>query len=114
MLNNQTPLWQLSLGDFLDLQKKELRLMLESVMKEQAPRKQQDPKQPEEPIDLNEAIRLTGLSKPTIYCKVSRGEMPVLSRRRPLRFSRTDLLQWLHDGRPSNIETALKNYSKRK
>lgn len=105
----QTPLWQLSKDDFMALQGDLIKKAIADFVKEHGLQKQPTNKNTDEPIDLNEAMALTGLSKQTIYCKISRGEMPVLSRRRPLRFSRKDLLQWINDGRPTNIERQLKS-----
>lgn len=55
-------------------------------------------------IYLDEVIKLVGCSKGTIYNKVNRSEMPVLSRGQPLTFSRKDLQNWIRNGRPTLAE----------
>ena len=61
-------------------------------------------------ITIDEASKILSLTKKTIYTKVSRMEMPVLTRGRPLMFSRNELEIWLKNGRPSNAETLANNY----
>jgi hypothetical protein len=39
-----------------------------------------------------------------IYSKISRYEIPVLSRTRPLTFSRKAILQWMKDGKTSMMD----------
>jgi predicted DNA-binding transcriptional regulator AlpA len=54
--------------------------------------------------------QLTGYKKSTIYSKVCRFEMPVISKRRPLTFSRTDILNWFKNGKPSVIDQEANDY----
>jgi predicted DNA-binding transcriptional regulator AlpA len=69
-------------------------------------------------IYLDEVIRLTGYKESTVYSKVCRKEIPVISTGRPLAFSREEILQWMKDGRPTVAEmlaiefTNLKNKKK--
>jgi predicted DNA-binding transcriptional regulator AlpA len=68
-------------------------------------------------IYLDEVIRLTGYKESTVYSKVCRKEIPVISTGRPLAFSREEILQWMKDGRPTvaemlAIEFNLKNKKK--
>ena len=65
-------------------------------------------------IFLNEALKMTGYKKTTLYSKASRGEIPVLSRRRPLSFSRKALLQWIQDGKPSVAQMKASAYLNRR
>jgi len=47
----------------------------------------------------------TGLTVPTIYSKVSKGELPVMKRSKRLYFSSTELMKYLKRGRKkSNAE----------
>jgi excisionase family DNA binding protein len=61
-------------------------------------------------IGLEEAAKVTGLKTKSIYSKVSRLEMPALTRGRPLMFSRAELEKWMKNGKPSNAETDYKDY----
>lgn len=64
-------------------------------------------------LTVHEAADFLNLSVPTIYSKVSRGELPVMKRGKKLHFSNTELMQYLKDGRKltnSEIETEAENY----
>jgi excisionase family DNA binding protein len=61
--------------------------------------------QPEQLLTIQEAAEFLSLTVPTMYSKVSRGELPVMKRSKRLYFSRTELLEYLKDGRKkSNAE----------
>ena len=68
--------------------------------------------QPPEPVEreqsdiiyFDEAQNLAGYKASTMYSKVSRREIPVLSTGRPLTFSREELTNWIKAGRPSVAE----------
>ena len=67
----------------------------------------------EQLLDVQQAADFLNLSVPTIYSKVSRGELPVMKRGKKLHFSNTELMQYLKDGRKltySEIETEAENY----
>ena len=67
----------------------------------------------EQLLTVKEAADFLNLSVPTIYSKVSRGELPVMKRGKKLHFSNTELMQYLKDGRKltnSEIETEAENY----
>jgi len=69
--------------------------------------------QPEQLLTVQEAADFLNLSVPTVYSKVSRGELPVMKRGKKLHFSNTELMQYLRDGRKltiSEIETEAQNY----
>jgi predicted DNA-binding transcriptional regulator AlpA len=51
-------------------------------------------------IYLDEVMEITGYTQKTVYTKVSKNQMPVISRRRPLTFSRKELQEWMSSGRP--------------
>ncbi len=57
-------------------------------------------------IRIDRLEKLTGYARPTIYAKVSRGEMPCLGRGRPLLFSEQQINLWILADRPkvSDIE----------
>ena len=61
--------------------------------------------QPEQLLTIQEAAEFLSLTVPTMYSKVSKGELPVMKRSKRLYFSRTELLEYLKDGRKkSNAE----------
>ncbi len=67
----------------------------------------------EQLLDVQQAADFLNLSVPTVYSKVSRGELPVMKRGKKLHFSSTELMQYLKDGRKrtnSEIETEAENY----
>ena len=51
---------------------------------------------------IQDACQITGLKKSTIYCKLSKKQMPSLSRRKPLLFSKKQLKMWIEAGRPKS------------
>lgn len=68
---------------------------------------------PEQLLTVQEAAKFLNLSVPTIYSKVSKGELPVMKRGKKLHFSNIELMQYLKDGRKltnSEIETKAQNY----
>ena len=61
--------------------------------------------QPEQLLTIQEAAEFLSLTVPTMYSKVSKGELPVMKRSKRLYFSRTELVDYLKDGRKkSNAE----------
>ena len=53
-------------------------------------------------IYLDEVMEITAHTRKTVYSKVSTNQMPVISRGRPLTFSRKKLYEWMSAGRPEN------------
>jgi excisionase family DNA binding protein len=73
--------------------------------------------QPEQLLTIQEAADFLSLTVPTMYSKVSKGELPVMKRSKRLYFSRTELLEYLKDGRKKSnaeIEQEAKDYLKKK
>lgn len=69
--------------------------------------------QPEQFLTIQEAAILFNLKVPTMYSKVSKGEIPVMKRGKRLYFSRSELLEYLKEGRKksnSEIELEAENY----
>lgn len=67
----------------------------------------------EQLLTVQEAADFLNLSVPTIYSKVSRGELPVMKRGKKLHFSNTELMQYLKNGRKktySEIDREAENY----
>ena len=60
---------------------------------------------PEQLLTVQQAAEFLHLSPATVYGQVSRGELPVMKRGKRLYFSRTELLEYLKQGRKkSNAE----------
>ena len=82
--------------------------ILKAVRNEQPPTEQ-----PEQLLTVLEAAEFLSLTVPTIYSKVSKGELPVMKRSKRLYFSRTELLEYIKDGRKkSNAEIEQENKAK--
>ena len=65
-----------------------------------AVRNEQQPIQPQdELLTIQQASELLNLSVPTLYSKVSKGELPVMKRSKRLYFSRTELIEYLKAGK---------------
>ena len=56
-------------------------------------------KEEEDIIDFDEALKLTGYAKPTLYAKTGKGEIPHFKKGRKLFFKRSELVQWIEEGR---------------
>jgi len=84
------------------------------------PTKVEPTDQPEQLLTIQEAAEFLNLSVATLYSKVSRNELPFMKRSKRLYFSRTELLEYLKDGRKKSnaeIEAEAEDYlsnSKRK
>ncbi|MFZ4521477.1 MAG: helix-turn-helix domain-containing protein [Bacteroidales bacterium] len=65
-----------------------------------------NPIQPKEelPINIDEACRVTGYAKPSIYSKFSRREIPGYRRGQRLYFYRSELLAWINSGKRSTLD----------
>ncbi|NLI41356.1 MAG: helix-turn-helix domain-containing protein [Caldisericales bacterium] len=57
-----------------------------------------EPTDPEKLLTIQEAAEFLRLTVPTMYGKVSKGELPVMKRGKRLYFSRTELLEYLKNG----------------
>ena len=74
---------------------------------------QQSTNPPEQFLTVREAADFLNLSVPTIYSKVSKGELPVMKRGKKLHFSNSELMQYLKEGRKrtlSEMESEAENY----
>ena len=58
---------------------------------------------------IQDACQITGLKKSTIYSKLSKKQMPSLSRRKPLLFSKKQLQMWIIAGRPKSDDPSYIN-----
>mgnify|MGYP006149767781 FL=1 len=69
--------------------------------------------QPEILLNVQEAAEFLKLEVPTIYSKVSRGELPVMKRSKRLYFSSIELMDYLKQGRKKSsaeIEQEAESY----
>ena len=74
--------------------------ILKSVKEGQTPTDQT-----EQLLTIKEAAQFLKLTVPTIYSKVSKGELPVMKRGKRLYFSNTELMEYIKEGRKkSNAE----------
>lgn len=102
-MDNSKPLFSLTIGEFLDLNKlvvsKEVEAHITSKFSGYTPSKVM-----EDIIFIEDAMQLTGYRRSTLYSKVSRFEIPYLTRNRPLTFSRKALTQWIEEGKPRPVD----------
>ncbi len=63
------------------------------------PTKVEPTEQPEQLLTVPEAAEFLNLKVPTIYSKISKGELPVMKRGKRLYFSSTELMEYLKAGR---------------
>lgn len=63
------------------------------------PEKAEPKPEPEQLLTIQQASEFLSLSVPTIYSKVSKDELPYMKRSKRLYFSRTELLEYLKEGR---------------
>ncbi len=77
------------------------------------PKQVESTTQPEQLLTIQEAAEFLSLTVPTMYSKVSKGELPVMKRSKRLYFSRNELLDYLKAGRKksnSEIDAEAKAY----
>jgi len=66
---------------------------------------QPPPPQQEQLLTIQEAAEFLSLTVPTMYCKVSKGELSYMKRSKRLYFSRIELMKYIKEGRKkSNAE----------
>jgi len=93
------PLFALTVGEYLELNKKVFIEYTSEIVNKTSNEKTEI--NSNDLIYTDEVLTLTGYKKPTLYSKVSRSEIPVVSRRTPLTFSRKKILKWIKNGRPN-------------
>lgn len=68
-------------------------------------------------LDVEETAKFLGLSKNTLYVKVSRREVPSIRRGKRLYFSKSDLIDYLNEGKrktKDQLKDISNNYLKNK
>jgi len=109
MTDLNRPLYSLSIKEFLSLQNEaHEQKLLGLVQKVANDNRLENQKEESDTIHLPDVSRLTGLREKSIYSKVSRLELPSISRGRPLLFSRAELQLWMKLGRPTVAEMEFK------
>jgi predicted DNA-binding transcriptional regulator AlpA len=103
------PLYSLTVGEYIDLSKEAFAQEAKKLMAN-ADGMSATSKLNNDIIFVDEVQQLTGYKKSTIYSKVCRFEMPVISKRRPLTFSRKEIINWLKVGKPSVIDQEANDY----
>ncbi len=103
------PLYTLTVGEYIELNKKIFTEEAEKILHVSKDQKT-PPKEDQDIIFIDEVLSLTGYQRTTLYTKVCKFEIPVVSRRKPLTFSRKAIIQWLNDGKPTVIEKEMKKY----
>ena len=109
MQRDQRPLYTLTVEEFKELSK---TIALDNSYLVKPAKISEEPKS--DIIYLDEIMGLTGYKESTVYSKVCRKEMPVISTGRPLAFSREEILQWMKDGRPTVAEMIANEFTNRK
>ena len=75
------------------------------VLEETPPQTAEPTYHPEQLLTIQQAAAFLSLTVPTMYSKVSKGELPVMKRSKRLYFSRTELMEYIKEGRKkSNAE----------
>jgi len=103
------PIYSLTVGEYIELNKEAFAREAEKIINS-IQNKPGGSNSSKDIIFIDEVKELTGYKKSTIYSKVCRFEIPVISKRRPLTFSRKDIINWLKEGKPSTIDQEANNY----
>ena len=69
--------------------------------------------QPEQLLTIQQAAEFLSLTVPTIYSKVSKGELPFMKRGKRLYFSKTELMEYIKAGRKQTKAELDRNISKK-
>jgi len=104
----EKPLWHYSMQEFISIQKKELEATIKELIAISLNSIKAEQPELEDTINIDEATKVTGLKEKSIYSKVSRLQIPTLTRGRPLMFSRAELQLWMKIGRPTVAEMEYK------
>jgi len=103
------PLYSLTVGEYIDLSKEAFAQEAKRLLADTNHNSNRS-KSNNDIIFIDEVKELTGYKDSTIYSKVCRFEMPVISKRRPLTFSRNDIINWLKEGKPSVMDQEANDY----
>jgi predicted DNA-binding transcriptional regulator AlpA len=109
MHGDTRPIFTLTVEEFKELSKK-IALDNRYLLRPAEP----EPQPKSDIIYMDEIVELTGYKESTVYSKVCRKEIPVISNGRPLSFSRQEILQWMKDGRPTVAEMIANEFTNTK
>lgn len=96
-MNLSTPLYALTVSEFSELIQEQLKSL-------QPPVNNQNTIFETDNVDINWVSENLKIPKTTIYTKVSKMEMPCKKRRRPLIFSKNEIIDWNNCGRPKVLQ----------
>lgn len=103
----------LSIPEIRQLFRQELETYFEANQKTEPPPNEEA----EQLLTIQQAADFLSLTVPTMYSKVSKNEIPYMKRSKRLYFSRTELMEYLKDGRRKSnaaIEAEAETYLKKK
>ena len=92
-----TPLYALTVGEFSALIEEKLKLLQIPISKNNTVFETDN-------VDINWVSENLNMPISTIRTKVSRMEMPCKKRRRPLIFSKNEIIDWNNCGRPKVLQ----------
>jgi hypothetical protein len=96
---NKKPLFTLTVAEYKKILRKIVAEEIERILREL--HEETDKNNKETDIcDIEQAINITRLARPTLYSKVSKKHIPCLSRGKPLLFLKDHLEMWLKADRP--------------
>lgn len=101
------PVFGLSIREYDELTRK---IISEELQKLLFVQKRKNAPDDDDIIFIDGVMKITGYTKSTLYTKVSRFEIPVISRKKPLTFSRQEIMNWMRDGKPSAIDDQAQDY----
>lgn len=107
----EKPLLYCSMQEFVNLlneRERNLEDRFQELLSKTVSLMKADQPMPDDTVGIEEACKITGLKQKSIYSKVSRLELPSISRGRPLMFSRAELQLWMKLGKPCVAELELK------
>ena len=100
MIENSRNVFTLTVDEFKEVSKSVLVDFID-LLKQQV---HKEDKESNDVLSIDDVSKITGYKLSTIYTKISRKEMPVLSSRSPLLFSKNAISEWMNSGRPSESE----------
>ena len=112
MSNLSKPLYTLTIGEYKELQRELLNEQADLLAEKNSTKLPK--KEDEDIIFLEEVCHITGYTKPTLYSKISRFEIPVLSRGKPLTFSKKNIIDWIYQGKPNILDAQADEYLRSK
>lgn len=105
------PLYALTIGEFIQLNKEVLQQESQHLIELSNITSVQ--KEEDDIIFMKDVMQITGYKKATVYTKISRFEIPVLSRKKPVTFSKKEIIKWIKEGKPSTLDKDWNNFINR-